>query len=186
MPEGFRLFNSPDAVIAKGPDDATIIFDRARKPSDGPVQYYLTNVWARGTSLREVETIRVNGMEAATATAQIRTKKGQRNARLLAVRQNLQTIYQFAFLTYPGATKRWTVPFRRTSYSFRLMSKSEADALKPLRLRTIRVRRGDTARSLARRMAGDDGFSLERFRVLNGLRGNRDVQPGQLVKIVTE
>jgi predicted Zn-dependent protease len=35
-------------------------------------------------------------------------------------------------------------------------------------------------------MADGDGYALERFRVLNGLRGNAEVRAGELVKIVTE
>ena len=186
VPEGFQLFNSDKAVIAKGPGDATIIFDSARKPSDGPVRYYLTDVWLPKARLRKVETLRVNGLEAATAVTEARTRSGARAVRLLAIRKNLHTIYRFVFLTQRRDADRWSTPFRRTSHSFRFLSKSEAASFKPLRIRTVRVRRGDTAQSLARRMVNDDKFALDRFRVINGLRGNKRLRAGQLVKIVSE
>lgn len=186
VPEKFTLFNSPEAVTAQGPDGAAIVFDRAPKPSDGPVRYYLTEVWGHGAPLGNVETIRVNGLEAATATTRANTSAGPRDARLLAIRKDLQTIYRFMFLTPPGQGDRWAVPFRRTTYSFRVLTESEAAALKPLRIRVVKAARGDTVKSLAARMAGVDGYAVERFRVLNGLRGDAEVRAGEPVKIVTE
>ena len=186
VPDRFQLFNSPTEVRAVGPDGATIIFDSARKPSDGPVRYYVTNVWGRGARLGDLETIYIDGMESATATARVSTNAGPRDARLLAIRKNLQTIYRFVFLTKPGQAERWSDPFRRTSHSFRRLSESEAAAIKPLRIRTHRVRRGDSVASLARRMAGDDGFAVDRFLLLNGLRQNDLLRPGQIVKIIDE
>jgi len=35
-------------------------------------------------------------------------------------------------------------------------------------------------------MAGEDGFSEERFRVLNGLHDSAQLRPGQRVKLVTD
>ena len=97
-----------------------------------------------------------------------------------------QAIYRFMFVTRPGDTGRFSVPFRRTTFSFRSLSAAEAGALRPFRIRLVRVRQGDTVASLARRMADHDGFAAERFRVLNGLSGNQQPRPGTLVKIVTE
>ena len=186
VPDRFQLFNSPTQVRAVGPNGATIIFDSALKPSDGPVSYYVTNVWGRGTRLGGLETIYIDGLESATATARVSTNDGPRDARLLAIRKNLHTIFRFAFLTKPGQAEQWSKPFRRTSHSFRLLTKSEASAIRPLRIRTLRVRRGDTVASLARGMAGEDGFPLDRFLVINGLKKGAQLRLGQIVKIIDE
>ncbi len=45
---------------------------------------------------------------------------------------------------------------RRTTYSFRMLSAAEVRALRPLRVRIEPVQRGDTAQTLARRMAFED------------------------------
>lgn len=186
VPDGFQLFNSPTQVRAVGPGGATIIFDSAKKPSDGPVSYYVSNVWGRGASLRELETIYIDGLESATASARLNTNSGARDVRLLAIRKNLQTIFRFAFLTKPGQAARWSEPFRRTSHSFQLLTESEAAAIKPLRIRTHRVRRRDTIARLARRMAGKDGYSLDRFLLINGLAKGARLRPGQTVKFIAE
>ena len=74
------------SVIAFGPNGVRIVFDQARKPSDGPMHFYLTRVWAQNLNLGEVETIRINGLEAATGVSRINTNKGQRDVRLVAIR----------------------------------------------------------------------------------------------------
>jgi len=186
VPKDFSLFNSPSAVIAKGPDEATIIFDNAKKTADGPVSYYISNVWARGLALKNIQKIDVNGLEGATAQARISTRGGQRDVRLVAIRKDLQTIYRFAFFTKPGQQGRYSTPFRRTTYSFRILTRSEAEALKPLRVRAVRVRSGDTVKSLAARMEGDSRFKEERFRTINGMGPQEKLRRGEMVKLITE
>ncbi len=126
VPKGFRLFNSPKAVVAFGPKGSRIVFDRAPKPSDGPMKSYLTNVWARGASLEEVERISINGLEGATGITRLRTDKGVLDVRLLAIRVNLQSIYRFLFLTPSDLTRKLARDLRRTTYSFRRLDEPEA------------------------------------------------------------
>ena len=182
VPEGFRLFNTPQAVIAKGPNNATIIFDSAKRSADGPITYYLQNIWGRNANLRNVERLNVNGLDAATG---IIRQRGQ-TIRAIAIRKDLHTIYRFMFRTKSQDANRLSKPFRRATHSFRILTKREIRNLKPLRIRVVQTRRGDSVASMARRMAGDDGFSEDRFRVLNGLHGNARLRPGQRVKIVAD
>ena len=185
VPDGFRLFNSSSSVAAMGPNGARIIFDRAPKPTGGAMTAYLRDVWAAKLPLNGVERIDVNGLEAATGAAQVQTRQGPFDLRLVAIRQSRNVIYRFMFLTPPNLTNQLSLPLRRTTYSFRRLSQRQARALKPRRLRTVRVRRGDTVQRLARRMAFKD-LQVQRFRVLNGLEPGQGLRAGQMVKIVTE
>ena len=185
VPKGFRLVNSPSAVIGRGPGDSRIIFDMAKKPSDGALTYYLTKVWARGRSLSGVAAIKINGMDAATGTTQVRTDKGTFDARLLAIRSNLQTIFRFLFVTPPNLTKKLAVDLRRTTFSFRRISAREASAVKPKKLKVFRIGAGDTQKRLAGFMAFGDKRE-ERFRVLNGLAPGQRLKVGQLVKVIRQ
>ncbi len=185
VPKGFRLFNSSSSVIALGPKDARIIFDRARKPIDGPMRYYLSKIWARGLKLGSLDTISINGLEAATATSDLNTDKGRRDVRLVAIRVDLQTIYRFMFVTPPADTGKLALALRRTTYSFRRLTASEASRLRPLRLKIVTVRRGDTVADMARRMPFSS-FARERFEVMNGLRQGARLVPGQRVKLVAD
>ncbi len=184
-PPGFRLFNGAKSVVALGPAGSRILFDQAGKPATGTMRNYLRRVWAPRLGLRDVETIDINGREAATGQARIDTSEGARDVRLVAIRIDRRNIYRFLFITPPAQTRRLAADLRRTTFSLRTLSEAEARALRPLRVRIHRVGQGDTAASLARRMAFDE-FRLERFQVLNGLDANTPLAPGRKVKIITE
>ncbi|MFQ5776228.1 MAG: M48 family metalloprotease [Kiloniellaceae bacterium] len=185
VPQGFRLFNNSRAVVARGPEGAAIVFDRARKPSAAPMPAYLRQVWAKGVALAEVEAFTVNGMPAATGRTRLDTRRGARDVRLVAVRYDAETIYRMMFITPPELTGPLSRALRETTYSFRKLSAAEAAALKPLRLRIHTVRPGETAAKIAARMPFAD-YRLPRFLVLNGLSQGAALRPGQKVKIVGE
>lgn len=185
VPAGFRLFNSQQAIVAYGPDNARIILDQAKKPSDGPMTYYLTDVWARGTRLSNVESIDVNGLPAATGALRLNTQSGTMDLRLVAIRWDATTIYRFIFATPPALTGRLTTDLQRTTFSFRRLSANEAAALKPSRIAIVTVGPGDTADRLAARMPFAD-FRRERFEVLNGLKPGQQPAVGQKVKLIVD
>jgi len=181
VPQNFRIFNTRNAIFAKGPNEATITFDSARKPSAGPITYYLQDIWWRNSGLTNVEQLNINGLDAATGTIKIRGA----DLRVIVIRKDLHTIYRFVFKTKPEDTRRLARTLRRTTYSFRLLTERDVSDLKPLRIKVVCIKRGDTLSRLARMMAIRDRFSEERFKVLNGLYGDMQLSPGQSVKIIT-
>jgi predicted Zn-dependent protease len=68
--------------------------------------------------------------------------------------------------------------------SMRRINATEAGSLKPRKLSVVTVKAGDTIQSLSARMAYRDA-PAERFLVLNGLRSDSRLTPGQKVKLVT-
>ncbi len=184
VPEGFRLINSSKAVYAFGPNKSRIILDRPSKPTNGSMEHYVSRVWGGNMRLRNLETLSVNGLEAATATTQMKTNNGAFQARLTAFKINTKTIYRMIFLTADADTNRLATDLRRTTYSFRKLATAEAARLRPLILRIITVQRGDTVESLARRMPYSD-YKLERFEVLNGISRKDQLRQGQQLKIVS-
>jgi predicted Zn-dependent protease len=68
--------------------------------------------------------------------------------------------------------------------SMHRISATEAGQVKPRKLVVVTVKAGDTAQTLAKRMAYADA-PLDRFLVLNGLDADSRLTPGQKVKIVT-
>ncbi len=185
VPEGFRLYNGSRQLSARHPDGAAIIFDRAQKDYDGPMTRYLQSVWAKDLRLSEVEALDIDGLAAATGSARVNTRDGRRDLRGLAIKYDTDTIYRFIFVTPPEQTAGLSEAFRRTTYSFRRLSEAEAADLKPLRLVLHRVASGETSAGLAERMPFDD-FRLRRFLVLNGLAEGAPLQPGSIVKLVSE
>ena len=185
VPPGFQIVNSPQAVAARGPQGAVMIFDQGKGAPGRSMTAYLTRVWAKGVSLQGVEAITINGLPAATGLTRRNTDEGERDLRLVAIRYDDKTVYRMLFATPPQATASLAEALRRTTYSFRKLTPGEAAAIKPLRLRVHRVRAGETPQSLAGRMPFER-FALERFLVLNGLDADSRLRVGQKVKIVAE
>jgi len=115
----------------------------------------------------------------------VQTNQGPRDLRLVAIAADAEQVYRFMFLTPTTATAALSAGLRETTYSFRRLTPAQAAALQPLRLRIVTVRPGETPQTMAARMAFRDA-PLDRFLVLNGLEPGATLQPGQLVKIVTE
>jgi len=185
VPEGFRLFNGPTRVTARGPDGAALLFDRAKTPWRGAMTEYLTQVWAEGVQLEDLESITVNGLAAATGRVRGRTQAGPVELRLVAFRHSDDAIYRLLFVAPAAQAARYSVPFRHTTYSFRVLDPAEAAALRPLRLRIRTVGAGDTVASLAARLPFED-YREERFRALNGLDARDRLRGGLRVKTIVE
>jgi predicted Zn-dependent protease len=185
VPDGFRLANSSQRVIARGPEGAGIIFDRAREPGARSMTAYMTQVWAKGVTLQNVEAITINGMAAATGQVSVTGRSGQRDLRLIAIRYDKSSVYRMLFVTPPKLTESLSRPLRETTYSFRKLSAAEAAALKPWRLAIHKVRPGETAAKLAALMPFPD-FRLQRFLVLNGLSESAPLPAGRTVKLIVE
>jgi predicted Zn-dependent protease len=183
-PPGFVLDNSPRRVVARGPKKSVMVFDMAKQKSARnarSLRGYIANTWARGLSLSGLRKISINGMEAATAGARANNK----DIRLIAIRGGKNLIFRLTFITPPGMTERLSLDFRRATYSFRRISKADADAVKPLRIKVVTVKDADTSDSLA---AGFpfEAFRLRWFETLNGLRPGERLKPGMRVKITVE
>jgi predicted Zn-dependent protease len=69
--------------------------------------------------------------------------------------------------------------------SFRILSPAEKAALKPLRIRIVTVKPGQTMGTLSAQMVGVDR-KLDLFRVLNALAPGATVSAGDKVKIITD
>ena len=185
VPPSFRLFNTARRLIAKGPQGALIVLDDAGPKTHPDILAYLTRVWAPRLGLREVERLDINGFAAATGFTRVATAGGTRDLRLIAIRFRPDTILRLQFATPPALTARLSEDLRRTTYSFRALGAREAAALKPLRIRVVRVAPGDTVASLAARMRYDD-LRLERFTALNRLNAGVALEPGERVKLVVQ
>ncbi len=188
LPPGFYMVNDKRRVIGRGPAGTLIVFDMedSRKAArTGDLAKYIVKDFGAGMAIGEVEPITVNDMPGITGRGVHKVKEKTYDVRLVVVRDRLQRLYRFVFLTPPALTGRLSAEMRRTTYSFRRMSPAEAAAVRPLRLRVVRVRPGDTAYSLAARMPME-AANLEWFAVLNGIRPGRPLAAGTLVKIIAE
>jgi predicted Zn-dependent protease len=179
-PEGFTLDNTAQAVFGVKDNGAQALrLDVVRVPPEQSLSDYLTSGWIENIDTKSIETINVGGFPAATATA----SGDQWTFRLYAVRFGSE-VYRLVFAA-KNRTEAVDRSFRESINTFRRMTVAEMHSAKPLRIKVIEVKPGDTVDRLARRMAVSDR-PAERFRVLNGLGPNDKIKPGDRVKVVVE
>ena len=119
-------------------------------------------------------------MESATARA-----SADRWDFDVTVVRNGEKIYRFLTAVPTGHEADLMATSSKLRTSFRRMSPGEASLLKPLRIRVITVKAGETMQTMSSRMLGTDR-KAELFRLLNGLSIGATLTPGQRVKIVAE
>lgn len=180
-PKGFAIVNAPSQVSIQGPERTLAKFDMGAKTAGQEIGDYLGNVWASGVRIGPVERFTVNGMKAATSTTVI----GNYNARLVAIEFASEKTGRFILGTLPETGQKYAPALQEMVMSFRKISATEAQAAKPLRLRVVTARPGDSVASLARHM-GYAQHQVERFRVLNGLSASDGISRGARYKIVAE
>lgn len=180
VPDGYALINTSQAVFAEGPQGGVIKFDTADVEEGMSLSSYLTNIWAKGlrlSDLREIEAHR----PAVTA---IHQGSGKRT-RLGVLRAGEGRVYRFVLQSPVAVFAGLDEGFIKTIRSFRMLTASEAGQLKPLKIKILTVREGDSVRALAAQMRGVKRPE-QMFRILNGLSDRQEPATGAKVKIITD
>ncbi len=182
VPAGYGMQNSAQAVVVNGNGGKALFTTAAYS---GNKQAYIDAAFKavagqQQVNYGEVRQSAVNGLPVFYATAAV---AGQNGA------QNMITIYAYEFsgtqaYHFAAITPANTDPFASMFQSVRKMSQSEAAAIKPRKLRIVKVGKSDTISSIASKMAYTN-LQTERFLALNGLQSNAQLQPGRRVKVVT-
>jgi len=186
VPSGYKLINLPDVVAIKGPQGTLGNLTLADPQPSGSLTAALQNYDPKGNIVfNNIESLTINGMEAASAVTRVNTKSGSANYRSVLIRHPSGKVYEFVFLSLSDLGARYDNDFKSISNSFRQINASEAAQYnKAQRIHIVTVKAGETVQSLAGRMVvADDKEGW--FRVLNNLALGQQVQAGQQVKIVT-
>lgn len=179
VPDGFIIDNSASAVTATGPGDMAIRFDGVSVDQRRSLTDYIRSGWVAGLEDNSVRQETINGNEAAVANA---SAEGWR-FNVTVIRAGGQ-VYRLLTAAPVASTVLDSVA-KSVGGSFRILSPAEKAALKPLRIRILTVKPGQTMGTLSAQMVGVDR-KLDLFRVLNALAPGATVSAGDKVKIVTD
>jgi len=164
-------------VIAGGAE--ALRLDSVTVSADTSLETYLASGWIDGLQRDTIQALNINGLTAATATA----RAGEWQFRVGVVRLGTD-VYRIIFAT-TGLSERTDAKFKEALQSFRRLSNEEAGRLSPLRLKVVTANDGDSAQTMAGRMALTDR-PLEWFLLLNGLDRPGPLKGGARYKIVSE
>ena len=179
VPAGFQIDNKADAVLATGPGDVAIRFDGVADSRKQDLVNYVSSGWVTGLRPETIRPIMINGIEGATAKA----AADRWEFDVTVVRIDNQ-IYRF-LTAVPQGSKALEPTAAVLKGSFRKLTAPEVASLKPLRVRVITARAGDTIASLAGRMMGTER-KLDLFRLINAMTMTSTVRPGEKFKIISE
>jgi predicted Zn-dependent protease len=191
-PQGFRLRNTPQAVLGQDEAGRLMIFAGAdlsgRSPEDyvaAPGLQQLARMLGVEVSRpRNVESFEVDGLPGASASAAIRQDGRQADAGLAAIDAG-ETDYQFIFVSPGQMSGAEARAYQATVDSFERLSAQQAAAFAPQRIAVVPVEAGASAEALARRMAVDEA-PLRRFEILNALALRDGLAAGEQVKLIVE
>ena len=181
-PNGYYMVNSTRSVGING-QSGRAQFTLGQY--DGNLNNYVNSVFsALGGEQQQIrpsniERTTVNGIPAAYGTARVNNGQSQVDVVVFAYEFADNRAYHFQAIAAAGQAGVFSPLFN----SMRRVTQSEAANIVARKIEVVTVRSGDTVQGLSNRMAYDRG-KVERFRVLNGLSADQQLQAGQKVKIV--
>ena len=178
VPQGFSIDNTAAAVLATGPGDAAIRFDGAKLNPTTSLTSYLGSGWVGGLDPASIKPLMINGLEAANGKAV--AKNWRFDVTVIRVGDGVYRILTAA----PGLSDPEPIA-AIVRNSFRALSAAERAAIKPLRIKIVAAKGGETPATFAARMKDIDR-PQELFRLLNGLGTGGAVSAGDKVKLVLD
>ena len=181
-PNGFYMINGTRAVSINGQSGQAQL---TTGPYNGNLETYVRQAFqaigGQQTQLapQSMQRTTINGLPAVYGIARVNTGQQTVDVTVMAYEFSNNQAFHFAAITPAGRASTFSSMFN----SLRRINANEAAQVVPRRVDVVTAGRGDTAQTLASRMAYGNA-QLERFRVLNGLSANAQVVPGEKYKIV--
>ena len=174
FPDSWKVDNQPTQLVAISPKQSAAMIIQLRKPGNAqtPRQFLNNNF----KNLRNGEPLNGDGY---TAITQGKTPFGNGPVRVAALfhGEDVLVVSGFAKGGLPDRAYFDTVD------SIRGLRGSERKLATAKRIKTIKVKQGDTIASLARR-SNLERYAEAQIRLLNGLYPDGEPIPGQLIKII--
>ncbi|MGB0342965.1 MAG: M48 family metalloprotease [Parvibaculales bacterium] len=181
VPKGFRLVNAPDKVTAGHENGVQIIFNTDKRLDGESARQYVDDLAAETGNVIDRTALSIGGRAAMLAIL----RSNDHEMRLLVIPHDSGRFLRFAVHAPVnlGGNAGLTMQNLRRTISF--LSKGQAAAIKPLRVRVQTVRAGDTIdRFIGRMQVNQRKKPL--FLALNGLSETDRLAAGQKVKIIAE
>lgn len=179
VPQGFTIDNAKNAVTATGPGEVAVRFDGAVLPHNMSLTDYIASGWVTGLEAGSIRATQINGLPAATAKA-----TADRWQFDIVVIKYGNRVYRF-LTAAPRGSNALNQVSQFVSGSFKPMTSAEIASFKPLRIKVVQVKPGDTVESLASQMVGT-GKKTDLFRLINALPPGATLSVGDRVKLISE
>lgn len=184
VPKGYAVNNGDAAVTISGQGGQASF--SGGSVGMGGLDDYIGQVASKLSAnirMGQVQSGKGSGIDFRYAFGQANSNAGPVDVGVFAYRpDNGSTAYHFVTLTRSG---QGIGPFEPLVESMRRMSAAEAQGVRPLKVKVLKVKAGETPDTFARMMAFPDS-PLDRFLVLNGLERGDTLRVGERVKVVVK
>jgi predicted Zn-dependent protease len=158
------------------------VFDMAGGAA-GDLRGYLQQGWVKNQRLQDLQTLQLDGRQAAVGFGQIQVGGNPARAMFAVADAGGGKVFRFIFADRRGLERDDVAAFEGSLRSLRTLSAAEAASIRAQRVVIVPVNAGDTIDSFVRQMEGvPDPRGL--FVLLNGLDRGRTLTPGDRVKVI--
>jgi len=177
-PEGWEIINTPNQLIfssyyGEGILQMTLEDLNFKESPEAYLKRFAPNFY-------EGQVLNINGFEGFTA----KVNRSGREARMAVLFRGDQVFQFIGYLKNERSNlSQFDVRFLEIINSFRKLKQEEVILSKPLRLKTYKVKKGDTYESLASKSSINVNAE-DQLRLINGDYPNKPLAIGQIIKIV--
>jgi len=185
FPQGWEVQNSAQQVVAKAPErDHFMLLQLVPNPSGSIQQIAQGSMANAGFRQLEGEPARLNGLDAYVGTYQ-GTMQGLGTVVTVAAHVvHDRNVYLLAGLAPANQFPASQAQFANSIRSFRELSRSEAERIRPNRVDLYTVRSGDTWAEIAKRSGGL--LSAATLAIMNNYEPNQPPRAGDRIKVIVE
>jgi predicted Zn-dependent protease len=186
FPAKWDIANSPQQVVAKAPDaDVFLVLQMVQKPVGRNVQEIaLSSMQTAGFRAVDGERTTINGLDAFIGVYQGQIEGLGAVATRAAHIAHGGNVYMLAGIVSPDLFRQADSSFVAAMRSFRALTASEAENIRPNRIDLYIVRSGDTWAGLAERSGG--AIRPESLAIMNHAAPGSAPPVGARIKIVVE
>ncbi len=184
FPKGWEIQNTKTQVLAKAPDRDNFMLLQLVQNPQGSVETIARGGMANA-GFRQLDGSRadINGLDAYVGTYQGNVEGLGNVVTVAAHIVHNRNVYVFAGLAPPNQFRGVQQQFVSSIRSFRGLSATEAQNIRPNRVALYTVRNGDTWQSIAGR-SGDGAIKPSTLAIMNNYTPTQPPRPGDRIKIV--
>lgn len=182
-PPGWKIQNSPEALVMVNPEGNAAVMLRTVPPQAGSTHEEILRNAVKPAS-GKTDKRSFNGLPATHFSGTIRNQEGQAQAiELTLVTGPSNQNYAFLYAAKDQQSLQKALPqIQQAESSFRAMTAADREAARPWKLKSVPMPAGGFAELARQSPLGSN--AEQQLRLLNGVYGGGEVKPGQQVKVV--
>jgi len=183
FPQGWRISNFPDRLVISSPNGEALMqmtLEDINKRIT-PREFMITRLGLK--NLTQDKQLTINGLEAHTGFAPIKTSFGGRDSRFTVIYYNNQAYILAGMCKDQATLPNYDRIFLESAQSFHAMTENEYKLAEPLRLKTIHAEKETSFESLAQQSPLEH-YPEEQLRLINGMYPKGQPKEGRLLKVI--